>query len=83
MRALDAERRLPVEETILFWVLHDVSLSVTAEELRGELDYLSKAGLVTLTHDGDQWLAELNNTGIECVEYNGACPAGIACPPQV
>ena len=83
LRALDPCRRLPVSENILFWVLHDVSLSLTAQELRRELEYLSKVGLVTLTHSpGDQWLAELNKTGIECVEYNGACPA-IVRPPQV
>jgi len=84
LRALDAGRPLPVAETLLFRVLFDVSLSLSAQELRRELDYLSKSKLVTLIQNsGDPWLVELTEQGIECVEYSIPCPPGIARPPQV
>jgi hypothetical protein len=84
LRALDAGRPLPVAETLLFRVLSDVSLSLSAYELRRELDYLSKSKLVTLIQNsGDPWLVELTEQGIECVEYSIPCPPGIARPPQV
>jgi len=83
LRALDAGRPLPVSESLLFRVLVDVSLALTPQELRRELDYLQKAGLLTLTKQAEPWLAELTGTGIECVEYSSPCPPGIDRPPQI
>ena len=86
LRTLDAGRPLPVSETLLFRVLFDVSLALTPQELRRELDYLSKSKLVTLiqnSNSGDPWLVELTEQGIECVEYSIPCPPGVARPPQV
>jgi hypothetical protein len=81
MRTLDAGRPVPVSETVIFRVLSDSSLPVTAQGLRRELDYLEEKALVKLTQrTTPTWAAELSGHGIDVVEYATEAPTGINRP---
>ena len=80
---LDAGRPYPVNERILFRLLHDVQLPLTPNELRRELDYLKDRGLVSLVGEAENdWNAELTRHGVDVVEYTVDCQPGIARPPH-
>lgn len=84
LRALDAGRPHAVAETVLFRVLHDISLPITPHQVRRELGYLEERGLVHVNGRGvsPTWLAELTRDGVDVVEYTVACDAGIARPAK-
>ena len=80
---LDAGRPYPVNERILYRLLHDVALPITMNELRRELDYLRERGLIKVSgeEDGD-WTAELTRHGVDVVEYTVPVEPGISRPPK-
>lgn len=83
LKGLDAGRPYPVSEAILFRLLHDVQLPVTALDVRRELDYLEDRKLLTLAgKDSPVWAAELTRYGVDIVEYTIACEPGIARPAK-
>lgn len=83
LRALDAGRPTPVSETIIWRVLRDIKLSITAQGLRRELDYLRDRELITiLNEDSPTWSADLTRYGVDVVEYTVDCDPGIARPAK-
>jgi hypothetical protein len=81
--ALNAGRPMPVSETIILRVLHDINLPITPIGLRRELDYLEDRKLIAITDkEGPTWSAELNHYGVDIVEYTLACLPGIARPKK-
>lgn len=81
--ALNAGRPYPVNETLLFRVLHDAELPVTAVQVRRALDYLEERGLLTISgKDTPNWSADLTRYGIDIAEYTIDCEPGIARPPK-
>jgi len=84
LRILDAGRPSPVSESTILLALNDAKLSLTAAELRRELDYLDDRKLVRLVdQDTACWGAELTHYGVDVVEYTIACLPGIARPPKI
>lgn len=80
---LDVGGYRPVSETILYRLLHDVSVPLTPHELRVQLDYLEDRGLIQINDkDGEVWSAELTRDGRDVVEYTVSCEPGIARPPK-
>lgn len=66
-----ADRRRPhaVSESLLLRWVRETYSDLTAEELRRELDYLSRAGMLVIAHDPDaQWVISLTHAGIDHVE---------------
>jgi hypothetical protein len=83
LRALDAGRPVPVNETIIMRIIQDIKLPMTPHGLRRELDYLEERELIrVLDKDSGTWSAELTRIGIDVVEYTQPCDAGIARPPK-
>lgn len=81
LRILDAGRPLPVSEGTILLALNDAKLSLTAAELRRELDYLDDRKLVRLLDQDTQcWAAELTHYGVDVVEYTVPVLPGIARP---
>lgn len=83
LATLDAGRPGKLQESLILDVLNGANLSVTPTELRRELDYLRDRGLITLTGEGTpNWSADLTRDGIDVVEYEVDCDAGIARPAK-
>lgn len=84
LRALDAGRPHPVNEDTLLRVLHDISIPYSMNQLRRDLDYLEGHKLVEVLgrRDSPLWMAKLSSHGIDVVEYNVPCDAGISRPPK-
>ena len=76
-------RPLPLTETILYRLLHDVTLPITPKALRTELDYLRERKLVALEDEDTRvWSAKLTRHGTDFVEYTIPAEPGIARPPE-
>lgn len=83
LQVLNAGRPLPVVESLVLRTLQDVSLPVTPQSLRRELDYLADRKLVNLSgRQSDTWLASLTHYGVDIVEYTADCFPGIARPSK-
>ncbi len=81
LRVLDAGRPIAVSEQIIWRVLTDIKLALSLNELRRELAYLRDHHLVELEgEDAETWFAKLTADGVDVVEYNAKCPAGVARP---
>jgi|YelNatPaOPRAMG01_1025707.scaffolds.fasta_scaffold12696_9 hypothetical protein len=81
LRVVDAGRPIPVSEQIVWRVLSDIKLSFTLTQVRRELTYLRDLGLLELEgEDAETWFARLTASGVDVVEYNKDCPAGVARP---
>ncbi len=79
LRILNISRPIGVSESLINMVLNDQNFNAGLSELRRELDYLEKKQLVKiLTYP--TWIIELTATGIDVVEGNVECPAGITRP---
>jgi len=83
LRVIDAGRPIPVSEQIIWRVLADIKIAVSLVELRRELAYLRDLKLVELEDEmAETWFAKLTAIGVDVVEYNAGCPAGIARPKK-
>lgn len=73
----------PVAERLVLSVLEAVPIQSTAADVRSHLHFLSAAGLASIHRlpDGAQ-TACITKAGMDCVEYNADCPAGIARPQK-
>lgn len=72
-----------VSERVLLRTLESVPLHVSAHELRAVIQYLAGHGLVEVNEDHHgQLSAKITPSGTDCVEYNAACPEGIARPKK-
>lgn len=83
LRILDAGRPGKLDEQLVLVALNDAQVSLSASELRRELDYLRDRKLVELEGEGSpMWRATLTRYGIDIVEYTIECGPGIARPPR-
>ena len=81
LRVLDAGRPIAVSEDIVWRVLHDIRLPMSASTVRREIDYLRGLGLIEVEgEDTETWYAKLTARGVDVVEYTQAAPAGVARP---
>lgn len=81
LRVVDAGRPIPVSEQVIWRVLADIKLAFSLNQLRRELAYLRDLSLVELEgEDSETWFAKLTARGVDVVEYNARCPAGVARP---
>lgn len=81
LSTLNAGRPGRVNESIILSVCHDSDLPITPHGLRRELDYLRDRELITIFGEQSQlWSADLTRIGIDVVEYEVDCDAGIARP---
>lgn len=82
LQCLNCSRPLGATETLLITALADTE-PLTQLELRRELDYLAKRGLVELTDRSSLvWHAKLTREGIDVAEYTVDCHPGIARPQK-
>lgn len=81
LRVLDAGRPIAVSESIVWRVLHDIRLPMSANSVRRELAYLQDLSLIEIEGENSEtWLARLTARGVDVVEYTLEAPAGIARP---
>jgi Fe2+ or Zn2+ uptake regulation protein len=81
LRVLDAGRPIPVSENIVWRVLHDIRMPMSASTVRREIDYLRTLGLIEVEgEDTETWFAKLTANGVDVVEYTLVAPAGVARP---
>lgn len=69
-------------EGVILGACRDIPLRVTADEVRREMDSLSKRGLIALAREQPLWSATLTAAGEDVVDYRAEAPAGIARPPR-
>lgn len=73
----------PVAERLILSVLEAVPVRSSAADVRAHLSYLETAGLARVERLPDgTWTASVNRHGMDVVEYNADCPAGIARPKK-
>jgi hypothetical protein len=81
LRVVDAGRPVPVSEQIVWRVLGDIKLNLSLTQVRRELAYLRDLRLLKIEgEDAETWMARLTAAGVDVVEYNAKCPAGVARP---
>lgn len=71
-----------VSESVMMLTARDVLLRVTSDQVRAELCYLEKRGLVKVDRRQAVWHAELTADGESVVDYRIECPPGIARPQR-
>ncbi len=73
----------PVGERLILSVLEAVPVRATAADVRGHLTYLGSSGLAEVERLPDgTWTARITRHGMDVVEYNAECPAGISRPKK-
>ena len=73
----------PLAERVILSVLEAVPIHATAADVRQHLHFLDTAGMATVHKQPDgTWTACITKDGMDCVEYNATCPAGIARPQK-
>lgn len=73
----------PVGERLILSVLEAVPVRSSAGDVRSHLAYLETAGLIEVQRgDNGTWTASIGRRGMDIVEYNAECPAGIARPKK-
>lgn len=83
MLALNNASYLGANENLLLTVAQSIYPDATAQELRRELDYLSKRELVELDKKpSGVWHATLTRYGIDIADYTIDCEPGIARPAK-
>jgi repressor of nif and glnA expression len=80
LRALNASRSVPVEETLLLRVLYERQYHPTPESIRGHLNYLREQGLIEFERRAKVWCPSITEAGIAVVQGDRDCPVGLACP---
>lgn len=76
-------RPIRAAEHLLLAVVQGIYPDVTQQELRRELGYIEGHDLVEITRQHDnKWFMSLTHRGVDVVEYNDACPPGIARPEK-
>lgn len=82
LRTIDTSRPDPIGEGLLRDVIDGADCRITAVELRRELDFLCKLGLIELHKDPRDvhWEAELTAEGIQFTSYNSEEIPGIHRP---
>lgn len=64
------------ERTILR-AINDVDLEISEQQLRQELCYLQRTGLVSIDEGRPTWQAQLTPNGVDVVEYVAEAPPGV------
>jgi len=83
INTLDKNRPYTTSEQFLLEVMRSIYPTVTALEVRRELDYLSDRSLVKLDKKpSGVWFADLTRYGIDIAEYTVDCHPGIARPEK-
>ncbi len=82
LREIDFVRPVEQTGTGLMSSLWATYPDLTTRELSRELDYLEKAGLLTIGNRSNMSDLKLTRHGIDLVEYTVECPPGIARPPH-
>lgn len=81
LRVVDAGGAVPVSEHVIWRVLDDINISLSLNQVRRELGYLSDLGLLELSGlESDIWFAKLTAGGVDVIEYTAKAPAGVARP---
>lgn len=72
------------QEMVMLSIVQGVYADATKQEVRVNLDYIADRRLIDLKkHPDGRWEAELNNHGVDMVEYTIDCYPGIARPPKI
>lgn len=72
-----------VAERLILSVLEAVPIKASASDVRAYLSYVASAGLAQVEQfNHGAWGARITRTGVDVVEYNSECPAGIARPKK-
>lgn len=82
LTALWHARPYGCSELVLWRTAGDIPLRVTLTDVRVNLDYLGKRGLVEIDQSGATWHAQLTALGEDVYDYRAECPAGVARPPR-
>lgn len=70
-----------VAERLILSVLDAVPIKASASDVRAHLAYLESASLARLEKlPNGSWCASITKSGVDVVEYNVDCPAGIGRP---
>ena len=81
LKTIEIGRPYKVAEDIIYQTVAGPDMPITGHDLRRQLDYLKIRGLLLVTGQGTpQWAAELTRYGVDLVEYEVECEAGIARP---
>ena len=67
-------------DSMAFPIMHELFPYATLTTVQDELDYLEKKELIALQKGAADWRYTLSATGIDCVQGNIECPAGIRKP---
>lgn len=85
MRALEVGAPSMLNQSLLLTVIRALYPDANDREIRRELDYLEKRGLVKVDKGPDEsgpWRAELTRDGFDVALYTATCDPGIARPPK-
>lgn len=82
--SLNHARPEGASDALVLQIAHAEYPDCTLSELRRELDYLARRGLVELKRppDGGAWRAALSHHGIDVAEYTAECDPGIERPAK-
>lgn len=77
-------RPIGLWEDVVLSIVQGVYPDATKQEVRVNLDYCGDRHLAEVRKYPDgRWFAELNNHGVDMVEYTIDCYPGIARPPKI
>jgi len=83
LQALYNAHPIGLWEEVLLSTVQGVYPDATKLEVRRELDYVADRKLIGCAKKPDgRWLAEINNHGVDFVEYTIEAHPGIARPPK-
>lgn len=78
---IDAARPKGASETIIQTAIMPV-VPMLQHQVRRELDYLEKRGLVSIERNEPVWYVEITRPGIDIVQYEADVEPGIARPKK-
>jgi hypothetical protein len=82
-RALNATyngKPLRVADSLILRIVRDLGDKLSIEAIREALDYLEGKDLLVVRRRAVEWDARITDEGIDVVEGNMDCPAGVARP---
>jgi hypothetical protein len=83
LQALYLGQPFGLNETVIQAVMNDIFTVATEMEVRKEMDYLEKRGLIEI---GDRhrptWFAKLTRDGVDVFERTVSCDPGIRLPKE-
>ena len=81
LKASEAGRPEAVSEELILGVLEKCGQVFSALDLRKEADYLEDLKLIKIhNRDSSPWLIEILPMGVDVLQGNAPCPAGISIP---